>query len=188
MRHPMRFTLLSFAVLVLGCAVSDADSEKKGKGVEIQFDEFKSTTPAEWKEEEPSNQMRFAQFRLPKAANDKMDGEVALFKRAGGGPDANIKRWKDQFRAPEGKSIDDVAKVTKIKIGSLEGTLLDVSGTYLFKAAPFDPKAKTEPRPNYRMVAIYFEGKDPYQIRMTGPAKTVEQYKKGFDEWIKGFK
>jgi len=188
MRHPMRFTLLSFAVLVLGCAVSDADSEKKGKGVEVQLDEFKSTTPAEWKEEEPANKMRYAQFRLPKAAKDKKDGEVVIFKGLGGGADANVKRWKDQFQAPEGKTIDDVAKVTKIKIGSLEGTMLDVAGTYLFKAQPFNPEAKTERLPDYRMVAIYFAGKDPYQIRMTGPAKTVEQYKKGFDEWIKGFK
>ena len=38
------------------------------------------------------------------------------------------------------------------------------------------------------MVAIYFEGNDPYQIRLTGPAATVEHYKKGFDEWVKGFK
>jgi hypothetical protein len=39
------------------------------------------------------------------------------------------------------------------------------------------------------MLAIYFDGpKDLYQIKLTGPAKTVEAYKKGFDEWLKNFK
>jgi hypothetical protein len=190
MRHPMNLTMLSFAVLVLGCAVSEADSEKKakGKGVVVQLDEFKSTTPGEWKEEAPENTMRYAQFLLPKAKDDKKDANLVIFKGLGGGVTANIKRWKDQFIPPEGKTIDDVAKVSTIKIGSKEATMLDVSGTYKFKARPFDPQSKEEQLPNYRMLAIYFDGEAPYQIRLTGPAKTVDSYKKGFDEWIKGFK
>ncbi len=61
MRNPMRLALLSFAVLVVGCAASEADSDKKakGKGVEVQIDDFKSTTPADWKEEPPANTMRY---------------------------------------------------------------------------------------------------------------------------------
>jgi hypothetical protein len=188
MRHLMRFTLLSFAAIIVGCAVSEADSEKKEKGVEVQIDDLKATTPGEWKEEEPSNKFRSAQFRLPKAKDDKQNGEVVIFKGLGGGVDANVKRWKEQFQPPEGKTIDDVAKVTKVKIGGEEATMLDVTGTYSFKARPFDPQSKAELLPNYRMIAIYYQGKDPYQIKMTGPAKTVEQYKKGFDEWVKAFK
>ena len=39
------------------------------------------------------------------------------------------------------------------------------------------------------MLAIYYDGADnPYQIKLTGPAKTVEAYKKGFDDWVKNFK
>ena len=39
------------------------------------------------------------------------------------------------------------------------------------------------------MIAIHLEGpKDVYHIRLTGPAKTIEQHKKGFDAWIAGFK
>ncbi len=60
--------------------------------------------------------------------------------------------------------------------------MLDVSGTYR-GAGP-----KDQPQSEYRMMAINYEGNHPYQIRLTGPAKTVEKYKKGFDEWIKGFK
>ena len=74
-------------------------------------------------------------------------------------------------------------------IGGHPATYLDVHGTFLYKARPFDPAAKVEERPDYRMLAIHFEGpKDVYHIRLTGPAKTVEHYKKGFEDWIKAFK
>jgi hypothetical protein len=183
----MRYALLTLTVAVLGCAVSVSAEEKKG--VEVSLDGLKATTPGDWVEEQPSNKMRYAQFKLPKAKGADRDGEIVIFKGLGGGTAANVKRWKDQFIPPEGKKIDDVAKVETIKIGGHEATLLDVQGTYRFKAQPFNPNAKEELMPHYRMVAIYFEGpKDIYQVRMTGPSKTIEQYKKGFDEWLKSFK
>jgi hypothetical protein len=188
----MRFALLTLAVLVVGCAVSTTAEEEKdkgGKGKEISLDGLTSTTPGTWVSEEPSNKMRFAQFKLPRAKGDERDGEVVIFKGLGGGTKPNIERWKGQFIPPEGKTIDDVAKVETIKIGTNEATQLDVQGTYKFKNPPFDPNAKEERLPHYRMVAIYFDGpKDVYQIKMTGPSKTLEMYKKGFDEWVKAFK
>jgi hypothetical protein len=188
MRHPMRFVLLSVFALGLVSALTRAEDDKGGKGVDIQLDNYKSTTPADWKEEAPENKMRYAQFRLPKAAGDKQDGQLVIFKGLGGGVTANLKRWKDQFTPPEGKTIDDVAKVSTVKIGDKEATMLDIHGTYKFRAQPFNPQSKEVQLPHYRMLAVYFDGEAPYQIRLTGPAKTVEHYKKGFDEWIKGFK
>jgi hypothetical protein len=39
------------------------------------------------------------------------------------------------------------------------------------------------------MICVIFESSNgPFYITLTGPARTVEQHKKGFDEWIKGFK
>ena len=67
--------------------------------------------------------------------------------------------------------------------------MLDITGTYKFKAAPFDPNSKVVSKPDYRMIAVYFDGpEDVYQFKLTGPAKTVEQYQKDFDTWVKGFK
>ena len=38
-------------------------------------------------------------------------------------------------------------------------------------------------------MAVQFEGpSDVYHIKFTGPAKTVAEQKKAFDEWLKGFK
>jgi len=177
---------LCVALAWYGLAPARAEDKK---GTVVDLDGLKSTTPANWKEEAPSNKLRFAQFKLPPQEGDKEPTEVAIFKGLGGSPKQNVERWKSQFIPPKGKTIDDVAKVQEIKVGGNDGVYLDVQGTYKFKAAPFDPNSKEMLKPNFRMLAIQFEGpKDIIQIRMTGPAKTVEAAKKGFDEWLKAFK
>src|SRR5437762_2619657 len=167
MRHSLCLLVLALAAAACGAPVS-ADGEKKGegKGVVVTLDDLKSTAPVEWKEEAPANRMRFVQFRLPKVKDDKADAELVIFKGLGGSAKQNIERWKAQFVPPEGKTIDDVSKVTEFKVSGCEVTFLDVSGTYKFKERPFDPAAKEELRPDYRMLAVHFEGKkDVYHIK-----------------------
>ncbi len=176
-------------VATVGCFNAGAEDPKEKKGVVIEIDDLKNTTPAAWKSETPANKMRFAQFVLPKVGDDKNDAELVIFKGLGGSADQNIERWKKTFVPAEGKKIDDVAKVTKVKVGKGAGQYLDVTGTYLFNPQPFNPQSKAVPRENYRMLAIHFEGpENVYHIRLTGPAKTVEHYKKGFDDWFNGLK
>jgi hypothetical protein len=158
-------------------------------GPVVDLDGLKSAAPAAWQEESPSNRMRLAQFKLPKAKDDSHDAELIIFKNAGGSVRDNVNRWKGQFTPPEGKNIDDVSKVEEIKIAGRDATLLDVHGNYTYKQRPFDPNDKGEKRPDYRMLAIQFQGPtNLYHIRLVGPAKTIEQYKKGFDDWLKNFK
>jgi hypothetical protein len=176
-------TLALLALSATGLRAAD------DKGVVVDLDGLKSAAPAAWKEEAPSNQMRLAQFKLPKAGDDSYDVELVIFKSLGGSAADNVARWKGQFTPPEGKTVDDVSKVTEIKIGGRDATQLDIQGTYLFKKRPFDPNEKGEKRADYRLVGVQFNGPDNvYHIRLLGPAKTVEHYKKGFDEWLKNFK
>jgi hypothetical protein len=190
MQRIMGFVVLAFVALACNSAgESTAADDKQTKGATITLDNLKSQAPADWKKEEPSNRMRYVQFRLAKKGDDKEDAELIIFKGLGGSARDNVKRWKDQFQPPEGKTIDDVAKVEEMKIGGHPATYLDVHGTYLFKFPPFDPNAKTVRKPHYRMLAVHFEGPDNnYHIKLTGPAHTVEAYKKGFDDWLKNFK
>ena len=183
-----RASWIALPALALGLALA-ARGDDKDKGAVVEMDGLRSPAPAEWKQETPGNRMRYAQFRLPKQGDDKADGELVVFKGLGGSARDNVKRWKGMFQPPAGKSIDDVAKVEQIKIGGRDAVYLDVSGTYVFRARPFDPNSPTEKRPGYRMLAIQWDGPDnPYQIRVTGPEKTVAHYKKSFDEFLKGFK
>jgi hypothetical protein len=187
MRRSAPFVVLVFTALVCSSLTIEANA-KDDKATVVELDGLRSKAPAEWKEEAPANEMRLTQFKLPKNKDDKFDAELVIFK-LGGSAKQNVERWKAQFTPPKGKTIDDVSKVEEFKVSDRPVTYLDISGTYKFKARPFDPKSEEETRPEYRMLAVQFDGKDNvYQIKLTGPAKTVEMYKKGFDEWIKAFK
>jgi len=176
-------TLVLLALAAAGLRAED------NKGTVVDLDGLKSAAPSTWKEEAPSNQMRLAQFKLPQAKDDSYDAELVIFKNLGGSVGDNVSRWKGQFTPPEGKTIDDVSKVAQIKIGGRDATQLDVHGSYLYKKRPFDATERGEKRMDYRLLGIQFAGPDNvYHIRLLGPAKTVEQYKKGFDEWLANFK
>jgi hypothetical protein len=183
MRRIAGFMLLAFSALACSSAPDTPVAAADDKGTVVDLDGLKSKAPTDWKEEKPGNKMRFAQFRLPKVKDDKEDAELVIFKGLGGSSDANIKRWKEQFQPGD-------AKTEELKIaGKHPAFYLDISGTYLSRFPPFDPNAKIEKKPEYRMLAIHLEGPlEVYHIKLTGPAKTVEHYKKGFDEWLKAFK
>jgi hypothetical protein len=188
MRKLACLTIPAFLTLALITGIQAGD----GKGTEVTLDKLKSTTPPNWKAVTPSNKFRAYQFSVPKVQGDDKDAEVAVFffgPGGGGSAEDNIKRWKGMFRPPEGKTIEQASKVGVMTVGKAELTYLDVQGTYVFKNPPFDPKAKEERYRDYRMLGVYFAcDNGPYFIRLTGPAKTVEQSRKGFDEWLKNFK
>jgi len=174
------------AVLLLGLTVLAVRADEKG--AEINLDGLRSKTPGDWKEETPSNRLRWMQFRVPKAKDDEANGELYLTKGISGSKEDNLKRWKGQFLPPSGKKIDDVTKVENIKVAGCEVMYVDIQGTYL-EGPPMAPPAAKKRKPNYRMLAVQFEGpQDVYHIKFTGPAKTIAEHKKGFDEWLKGFK
>ena len=162
-------------------------------GETVELGSLKSTTPANWKRQPPSNKLRMAQFAIPKADGDKDDGELAIshFGKGGGGSnDDNIKRWKDQFFPPEGKTIDEVTKINMFKLGKAADIVyVDIPGTYKHRFPPFDPNAKVTRKENYRSLNVILDSDDGlFFIRLIGPAKTMEKAKAGFDGWIKGYK
>jgi hypothetical protein len=163
----------------------------KGTLVEID-DGLKSTTPANWMMQKPDNKFRVWQFSIPAAAGDKKNAELVVFyfgPGSGGTAESNVTRWKSQFQAPEGKTIDQATKVEEKKVGQTPVTYVDIHGTYLYKFPPFDPNAKVTPLPEYRRLAVVFDSKNgPYFITLTGPAKTVDANKMAFDSWLGGFK
>jgi hypothetical protein len=146
---------------------------------------MRSKTPADWKEEPPSNSMRMAQFKLPKAEGDKEDAELAVFVFPGGAGTAkqNLDRQLVKFVEDGRKEKQD-----KLKVGTIDATYQDVTGTYKKKAFPM--AEKFTPLENYRQLYVLFEGKDgkQYYLTLVGPQKTVEQHKKEFEDWLKSFK
>ena len=179
-----RFACVLVGGLLACLAVTAADD----KGTVVEFDNLKSTTPAGWKEEPPSNRLRLTQFKVPRAKGDEADGDLAVFKGITGSAKQNLERWQKQFIPPEGKKIEDITKVEEMKIAGCAVTYVDIEGTYL-DGPPMAPPAAKKRKAGYRMLAVHFDGPENiYHIKLIGPAKTVSEQKKGFDEWVKGFK
>ena len=130
--NPMRRLLLAVSMVVV---TGFAGAQDK-KGTSIDLAGMKSTTPAEWKEETPSNNMRMAQFKLLKAEGDTDDAELAFFVFPGGSGTvkANLDRQLAKF-VEEGRKD----KVEKTKIGEIEATYQDVNGTFKKKKFPMAP-------------------------------------------------
>lgn len=178
----MRTMIAAVLTAIVACGLTADDK----KGVAVEWGGAKSTTPAGWKEETPSNKMRQAQFKLEKEKGDPEDAELALFASPGGGSvEQNLERQVKKFELAK----DAKPAVSKVKIGKAEATYQDITGTLLKKFPPFDPNAKITKVENYRQIYVIFEGKDAvYSLTLLGPAKTVEKHKKEFDEWLKNFK
>jgi hypothetical protein len=161
-------------------------------GTPVELGGLKSDAPTAWKETPSTSPMRLKQFTVPGKGSDGDAELVIFFFGAGQGGDttANIDRWKKQFTPPAGKTLDEVSKVSPVKVAAKDAkaTLVDVSGTYMFKAAPMSP-GPGEPRPNSRMLAVVLEtAKGNYYLKLTGPAKTVDAARKPFETWVKAFK
>jgi hypothetical protein len=162
-------------------------------GETIELGGLKSKAPTDWKMQTPSNKLRLYQFTIPKVDGDKENAELVVFffgAGGGGSNEDNIKRWKGQFVAPPGKTIDDVTKTEKFKVGTGANVLyVDIHGSYKYKNPPFDPNAKEVLKENFRRFGLIFDtDKGPYFITLTGPAKTIERNKAAFDNWVKAFK
>jgi hypothetical protein len=185
--------LLIAATIVAVVSFSTPAQDEKGSIVE--FAGMKSTTPADWKKEEPKSKLRMGQFRLPKADGDPEDAELALFGLPGGGAvQANLARQEKKFDIPAGTKPEDAIKTDKIKLGGKHDAVYqDITGTYLKKFPPFDPNAKITKVPNYRQLYVIFEAQEGdttvlYSMTLLGPAKTIEKHKKAFEEWLKNYK
>ncbi len=180
----MRFVGCLTAILLTTSIVVSEEP----KGTEVKLDKLSSTTPADWKSEKPMNRLRSHQFRLP-AVKDSQDAEVFIFPDLTKTVEENFTRYKDLFRPPEGKTVDDIAKIANIEVGKAKVAILDMEGTWLYKERPFDPKSKQEARPNSRVISVIFSTDDGnYLIRLSGPSATVTAHARAFYTWIKAFK
>ncbi len=144
--------------------------------------------PDGWIAEKPASSMRKAQFRLSKAESDPEDATVIIFyfQGGGGGVRANIERWISQFKEA-GEQARAVADEEKIEVNGLPQTLVDITGTYLFKTRPMAPTA-TE-KPGFRMLGAVIEANSgPWFVKFVGPEKTVAKWEKSFRQFLASFK
>jgi len=177
----------SVAVVTLFIALPlMANAQDKGTVVEVGG--LKATTPADWKKEKPSNLLRSFQFRLPEVKD--LPGAEVIVSPESPSPEKSFPRWKTQFIPPEGKTLDDVSKISKWEVKGATVSVLDVSGTWKYKERPQDPTSKEMLLDNYRVVWVVVaetDGSATY-LRMSGPQTSVDAQFKGFEAFVKALK
>lgn len=137
------------------------------------------TTPAGWVVEQPSSQMRKAQYRVPGPSGD---AEVAVFYfGAGQGGDAmtNATRWANQFTKADGSPALDEMKTRDAKVNGMPVLFVEVEGTYT------NTMVGNEPHPDHELLGAIVKGPDAnWFFKLTGPASTVENARADFDAMI----
>jgi hypothetical protein len=143
------------------------------------------TAPAGWKTE-PAQPMRAATYTVAPAAGDKAGGECGVYffgAGQGGSVDANLDRWKSQFRSPDGKA--PAAQVAKRTAGGLTMTTIDVAGEYSGMGGPL---AAGRTVPGYRLLGAIIEGRGGnIFVKFTGPARTIAANAQKFQQLLASF-
>ena len=165
----------STAALFAQATVKDVNETTS---VAIAGGAFQLDAPAAWKVKQPRSRIVAHEFAVNAADGDKNDGRLTIMG-AGGTIEANISRWKGQFK----KTTD--SKVGEKKIADQKVSLVDISGTFNESIGPPIARKSVE-RPNYRMLAaiIQTEGKGNYFIKLYGPAKTIAGAEKQFHGFV----
>lgn len=138
--------------------------------------------PKSWERRAPKSRIIEHEFATPKAEGDALEGRFTVMG-AGGGVDANIKRWIGQFSQPDGSATKDKAKQQTLKIAEMEVHFVDISGDFNDQAGPFAPAVLRE---NYRMLAaiVVTEKLGQHFLKLYGPKATVAAQEKAFQDML----
>ncbi len=178
----MRQAVWMWCAVGLGIAVCSSGLRAEER-TELRLGKLRMTAPQQWKQVQPRVRIIAYEFAAPRAKGDPADGRVTVMA-AGGSIEANIARWKRQFRGENGAAPQ--AKVEKKKINGFTVHLVDLSGTYLDQRGPFAPAV---PRPGYRMLGAIIQTPEAnFFVKFYGPAATVAQHEKAFRRMIESIR
>ena len=132
----------------------------------------------------PKSAMRAAEYGLP--GEDKLELTVFYFgPDQGGSVEANINRWLGQITQPDGSDTTAKAKRTTRKVGDMDVSVLEVTGTYSGGLAMMGGGAAPEPMTNATMLGAIASGpQGPIFFKMTGPKEAVDHSRAAFDQMI----
>jgi hypothetical protein len=145
--------------------------------------------PAGWTVEKPTSEMRLAQYKLPKADGDGEDALLILYyfgPGQGGTPEANIERWVNQVKQPDGSPSKDKAKTATLTVNGLQVSTVDVLGNY--SGGMSQDSVPKDSKSIFRLRGAIIETpKGSYFVKLTGPEKTVNHWEQDFNDYIKSF-
>ena len=179
----MRFAIAVLFALPLFAAADD-------KPVKVKLGKLSAEAPAAWKSEKVANRLRSYQFKLPGEKGGPGDAELIVMPESDPKAEKVFPRWRATFVPPEGKTAEDVGKVTKIDgVKGARIDVLDCYGTWKYRERPFDPKSKEELRDDHRVIWLIVNDDDEAcHIRIAGPKETVDKHYPGLEKFLKNLK
>ena len=164
-----------------------ADDERV---IEVGRGRISLQAPESWKRVKPQNRIIEHEFTAPAAEGDPADARITVMG-AGGGVEANIERWVDQFVPAAGDEKDEQVKKEKSEREGAEVHVVSIVGTYKDRpgGGPFTNTPVVE-RENYRMLSAISATADKgqYFIKMYGPKSTVDANEEAFREMLETLK
>jgi hypothetical protein len=141
------------------------------------------TAPAGWTNE-GSRPMRAATYTIAPTSGDKASAECGVYffgAGQGGTVEANLDRWKGQFKGPDGKVAP--AQIAKRTVRGLAVTTIDTAGEYSGMGGPM--AASSPPVPGYRLLGAIVTGPGGNLfVKFTGPAKTIAANQQKFEQML----
>jgi hypothetical protein len=191
--------LFAIALLSVGCsknsgAIGSSSSPATAApgsagSTQAAAGELRYKVPEGWTVEKPTSEMRFAQYKLPKTGGDAEDALLVVYyfgKGQGGTPEANIERWINQVKQPDGSASKDKAKTGTLTVNGLQVTSVDVLGTY--SGGMSQDSTPHDVNSIYRLRGAIIETpKGSYFVKLTGPEKTVNHWDQAYNDYINSF-
>jgi hypothetical protein len=142
--------------------------------------------PQDWITEQPTSQMRKAQYRIP---GDAGDAECVVFyfgPGQGGDARANVERWAGQFTQPDGRLSSEVMKESAFDVGDVSVLMVELTGSY--RAGPM-MGGGGEPKPEYMLLGAIARGPDAnWFFKLTGPERTVREIQNDFESMLRSIR
>lgn len=180
-----RFAILALCIALSGGASASAE---EGKSFAVgEKTKFELVTPANWVVKQPKVRIIEFEFEVPVAEGDEIPGRVTVMG-AMGGVDANVERWKGQFKTADGEEVKP--EIKQFEAGGQQVHYVDIKGTYADSVGGPFAGGKVVQRPDYRMIGAIISTKEDgqYFVKFYGPAKTVTAAEPGFKKMIEELK
>ena len=185
--------ILALPLMLAGCQSKEKQESHAQTAAAVPAPpagEVTDTAPSGWVAQQPSSQMRKAEFRWP-GVEGKEDAEMAVFffPGTGGSVQANLDRWYGQFKQPDGSATHDRAHNQKVNVNGLPVTVTHVTGIYLKPQSPMMMGGAVDEKPDYAMLAAIVEtANGPWFFKATGPEATIAHWRPSFDEFVKSLR
>ncbi|HWB82881.1 MAG TPA: hypothetical protein VG675_01990 [Bryobacteraceae bacterium] len=144
------------------------------------------TAPPGWKDR-GSRPMRASTYIVSNAAGDHEAVECVVYffgAGEGGSIEANLARWKGQFRNPKGGQPE--AQVRRRSVHGLPVTTIDISGLYSGMGGPMAAPAPA--KPDYRLLGAIIQGPGGNLfVKFAGPAHIIAANQQKFEQLLGSF-